>query len=516
MDETRVNRREFIKLGAATGTAFSLGGLLASTGCAHKETGNALQTTTPAPEGICGTGRNDFDVIIVGAGPGGCLAAWRLAQQGFSVGLFDQNSEGDVGKPIVIEVEQEVFKAVGLSGPEGDLIAYHPERVRVFSPRGKECIRIECRDYELPVAIHLGRYTQSLLGQAVSCGVHFHGGHRALAPVCSGQCVRGVRFETPRGSADISARLVIDASGHAAVLARQLPQEYDMRFPEGIEHIVTAQNCLHDIEPVAARQAVATGRHASDEIWNRLGNYGVYSTVFSYLSLEKGIAYTLIGYKEAYARQNTPIAQAVQRFQQGQGYYAEKRSGGAGLIRIRHSLDKPVANGFLAIGEAACQVVPMHASGVASSLYAGHLASEAAAAALRSGYPSAAALWPYAVGYQRTRGRVLAALDATRLTLDGFRVQDVTTMVESGIMHRDDIVGGLLVKEPAIGAASIPARLGGILRHPGFLPRLMKMGMLSQEVAVHYSRYPERYNAQELESWRREKHDLFGELLREP
>lgn len=506
-----MNRREFIKLGTLAGTAILAGGALGS-GCAHTD-----REPAPSPPARAKTifGKTDFDVVIVGAGPGGCLAAYRLAQQGFSVGLFDRAPQEAIGKPIVIEAERDIFRTVGLPDPTGDLIPYRPERIRVFSPRDKDCILIDCRDYPLPVAIRLDRFTQGLLQDALHSGARIQSGYTALSPIRSGRRVTGVRFSTPSGgTAEISARLVIDATGFAAALVRQLPPELDMRFPDGSAHEVSADNRLHAIDRTAAEQAVAAGRHASDEVWNRLGKYGVYSTLFSYLSLEQGIAYILIGYKQDYERQTMPVATAVDQFRRQQGYYGKELTGGGGLIRIHHPLDQPVADGFLAIGEAACQVVPMHASGVSSALYAGHLAAQTATAALRAGDVSTAALWPYAAQYQRSRGRILAALDVTRLSLERFQVEDVTTLVESGIMHKDDIVGGLLIREPSIGPASIPARMGGLLRHPSYLPRIIAMGITAQKVARHYGHYPEHYDPQTMAEWRREKQQLFAPILK--
>jgi flavin-dependent dehydrogenase len=505
-----IDRREFIKLGAASGAAIMLGGIAA---CGSGSDSDSAQGETagqnnenPKPE------NRDFDVIIAGAGPGGCLAALRLAQNGFAVGLFDSSEEGSVGKPVVLAVERDIFKAVGLAYPEGDMLAYENERERIFSPNGKECFQIDCKEYPMPVAIHLDRFTRSIFVQALESGVEFYGGYKAVAPLCSANRVYGARFEGSQGSADVKAKLVIDATGFSAALARNLPAAFDMRFKESGSDIVSAANRYYSIDYEKAASAAARGLQGAEEGWNRLGKLGVYSTFFSCLSLRNERAYILTGCKKDFESPDVSAKAAADAYMKEQGYYSEKISAAESMIRISNSLDAPVANGFMAIGEAACQTVTVHASGVASSLYAGHLAAGTAARALDSGDTSLKALWPYAAAYQTTRGAAISGLEVTRQTIDRLNVEDVNILIESGIMHKEDYIGGVLVNEPAITAASIPDRMDGFLKHPAYIPVLLKMGLTAQKVTKHYKKYPLRYDPQSFSEWRNEKDRLFDSI----
>lgn len=512
MENKKVNRRDFCKLGAASGMAVLLGGGLFSAGCGlGRDSDHGPGASGQADENPDIASR-EFDVIIAGAGPGGCLAAYRLAQQGFSVGLFDTADEAAVGKPIVLAVEQEIFATVGLPYPAGDMLAYANICERIYSPHGKECIHIDCSQYPMPVAIHLDKLTRSIFARALASGVEFYGGYTALGPLCADCRVCGARFATAKGQADVKARLVIDATGFNAALARNLPADFDLRFPERSADIVSAANRFSTVDPEAARTAVTQGRHGAEEGWNRMGALGVYSTFFSCLSLKKGQAYVLTGCKRDYETADVSARATADGFMNEQGYFKERIAGIEGLIRISHSLDLPVADGFMAIGEAACQVVPIHASGVTSALYAAHYASGTAAAALRAGDTSIKALWPYAAQYQRTRGAILAGLDVPRQTVDRLTVDDIAVMLESGIMHQEDYIGGVLVREPNITAASLPARMAGFLKHPAYIPVLLKMGITAKQVVKHYQQYPEQYRRQDLEAWRQEKERLFDTI----
>lgn len=135
----------------------------------------------------------DFDVIIIGAGPGGCVAARDLARAGFRVALFDSDSRETLGKTIIIEAEKAMFDTVSVAHPSGDEIPYHPKTVRVFSARGKEAFQFK---RELPsYGIFLDRMVKRMLAEAEQNEAEFFGGWRALGPVVSDGKVTGASFE---------------------------------------------------------------------------------------------------------------------------------------------------------------------------------------------------------------------------------------------------------------------------------------------------------------------------------
>jgi digeranylgeranylglycerophospholipid reductase len=453
---------------------------------------------------------HDFDVVIAGAGPGGCIAARDLAAEGFSVGLFDPGTENRLAKPIVVEVEEGVFSQVGLPTPLGNEMPYRANSMRVISPRGRHVFSVN--GDTLPYAIRLDKFVNKLHRAAVERGTKFFGGHRVKKPVIMDGKVAGVTFAAANSTGEAHARIVVDATGFDAELSSQLDPAFGFEFPGGDRHVVLAENSFHRIDPEKARRAVREGIHGDGELCARFGIYGTYSTVYSYLSLEDVTAYVLMGYRKFF-KDAPPLKEAIARFKDGEGYYGKKLHGGGGPIRIRHSLDHLVSNGFMAIGEAACQVIPVHGSGVASALFAGHIAAKTAAAALRSGDTSARALWPYAVEYQRTRGRILAAFDVGRLTVDKLDVGQLGVLMEHGIMTREEMIAGAVPRLPRFTLSALPARLAGILKNPGIAPRLARMGVITGSVLRHYARYPQKYDETDFRAWRARKKRLFGDIL---
>ncbi len=455
---------------------------------------------------------NDYDVIVAGAGPGGCVAAMKLAQAGHRVALFDSSDEDRLGKPIIVEVERSIFPLAGVDAPSGDMVPYHARGMRYISARGRKAFSLEDKENRLPVSLYQDRYVRSLLEKVIRSGAVFVGGQRVVAPVLSSGRVIGVETGSAKGGGIHTAKITIDATGFQAALVRALPEEWGFEFPDDERHVVSAENSYNEIVRDAAEMAVRQGQHADDEVWVRLGDYGPYSTVFSYLSVKRDRAYILVGLKKALENKIT-AGQAVDKFISDAGWFGKKLHGGSGYIRIRHSLDRLVADGFMAIGEAACMVFPMHASGVASSMYAGLLAAKTASRALASGDTSARALWPYSAEYQLTRGRRLAAYDVTRLTIDTFTEDDVADMLESGLLHKEDMVNGLLISDPVISPATLPERLKGMARHPRFIPALARMGLTLNSVLAHYKKYPGEYNPASFDSWQRKNKELFSHWL---
>jgi len=443
----------------------------------------------------------DLDVLVAGAGPAGCLAARDLAREGFRVGLFDRSPAETLGKPVVVELEKDIFHRVGLCPPEGGEISYHAGKARVFSSRNVEAFVV---NGGLPtVAVRLDSFSRRLLGEAQRASVSFFGGYEATGLLRADGRVCGAVFREGRERKEFRAPLVMDATGFEAALVHTLAPELGFGFQAGPGHVVRAANALHRIDTQEALRAVREGRHADEELRIRVGTLGAYSTEFSFLSVRSGVAYILIGHKDEVDAPAMP--ELMHAFTLGQGYYRERMHGGQGLIRVAQILDRLVCDGFMALGEAACMVIPINGSGVASALLAGRLAACTAVRALRAGRTDTASLWPYAARYQRTRGAVLASYSAVRLMTEALGHRRAGTLLESGLSRQEDLIHANLARPLTLSASSLFGRLRALVRHPGLALPIVRGMTAMRALHRHFLRYPNAFDAEGFQRWRAER-----------
>lgn len=162
----------------------------------------------------------DFDVVVVGAGPAGCVIARDLARSGFDVALFDAEARDKIGKPIILEVDKPIFDKVQVSLPPDDEVLYSPRRIRVFSPAGKQAFLYEGEHPS--VALYFDKFVKRLLSETEKSGAKFFEKHEATDTLVKNGKVCGVDFKRGDGAHEVRAPLVVDATGFNAALVRKL------------------------------------------------------------------------------------------------------------------------------------------------------------------------------------------------------------------------------------------------------------------------------------------------------
>ena len=90
-----------------------------------------------------------YDVIIVGAGAAGCLAAISSLDQNSKILLLDCKSFEEIGNKVCGDaMSADHFGAVNLTPPK-NIIRNKVDAVTVFSPSGKYSYNVEGRGYAL-------------------------------------------------------------------------------------------------------------------------------------------------------------------------------------------------------------------------------------------------------------------------------------------------------------------------------------------------------------------------------
>jgi flavin-dependent dehydrogenase len=91
--------------------------------------------------------------------------------------------------------------------------------------------------------------------------------------------------------------------------------------------------------------------------------------------------------------------------------------GGSWYVPTRRPLDCMTGNGFVVVGDSACQVNPIHGGGIGPSMMGGSIAGETIVEAIEKDHVSREGLWRYNVEYMKVYGAKQAGLDIFRLFL---------------------------------------------------------------------------------------------------
>ncbi|MCB1039372.1 MAG: FAD-dependent oxidoreductase [Acidimicrobiales bacterium] len=419
-----------------------------------------------------------FDVVVVGGGTAGLNAALQIARTGRGVALLERRAEGNSGARWVNGVLDWQYRRAGIEP------ATPPERLSaggnswMVSPTGQHRFRIT----DSPVVeADMRALVHRLTADALAAGVDIRWGTTRPQLALEWGRPTSVRAIQQQAGAErtleLHADLFVDASGRAAVLRRQVP-EMAARCPdvEPADTCAAQQLVLEVADRDGALEFVKSqGADLGDAVV-ALGIEGGYSTLNIRVdpTLEEVSVLTgsipSLGFASGAA-----MVKAARELHPWMGATV---FGGAGLIPLRRVYDRFTVPGLALVGDAACQVMAAHGSGIGFGLIAGKVLAEAVEG---DGDPGAeATLWQYQSRFLREFGATLAGYDAVRRMSVALGSVGVEELFASGVFSETLVRNGLSQRLGTLPPAQAAAAGRALAARPAIarvvLPALAAMG----------------------------------------
>jgi digeranylgeranylglycerophospholipid reductase len=335
-----------------------------------------------------------FDVIIVGGGSGGCIAASELAQQGYKTCILDQKNRHAIGEKICGDaIGRHHFSDLGIAPPHGAELNSLVTGIDVYSPDQETVFRVKGEGLHGYIIDRL-QFGQRLLTQAIDHGVKLFDRTQAIEPIIQDNFVIGVTAKDleKQVTYDVTGNAVVDASGVSAVLRKKMPESW---------HIETQINradfqlCFREIRKV---QESITDPDFLRIFVNLEIASGGYYWIFP-----KSEHVVNVGLGVQWSRPANPKRQLYEHVL-SQPMFANSQilHAGGGLVPTRRPINCMVGNGILFLGDAACQPNPIHGGGIGPSMISGKLVAQTLNEAFEHNDFSRETLWPYNVKYMQT------------------------------------------------------------------------------------------------------------------
>ncbi|KYH41442.1 MAG: geranylgeranyl hydrogenase [Candidatus Bathyarchaeota archaeon B26-2] len=426
-----------------------------------------------------------FDVVVVGAGTGGCTVAKKLSSYGFGVCLVDYKAKGSIGDKVCGDaVGKHHFDDLGLAYPSGDELERLISGVKIYSPD------METIFYIIGEGLHgfmINRriFGQRLLKDALDAGATLLDSTKVVGPIIEDGYVRGVIAKAidSNETVELKGEVVVDASGVSSAIRSKLPPQMEIETKIDREDLIIAYREIRKVKETPPEPDLC-------EIYLNLeaapgGYYWIFPKSDTTVNVGLGVVVSsLQNPKELLYRY------VFQRFHKRFFDDSSPIHGGGGFVPTRRPLGSIVGNGFVVIGDAACHVNPIHGGGIGPSMVGGTIAADVISKVLEESRPSREELWPINVKYMQSYGAKQTSLDVFRIFLQGLTDDLLNYGMKYRLIKDEDVLKVSLGEELHLNITEVTRRIFRGMGRLQFLNRLRRMANLLKEAKAICQDYP--------------------------
>jgi len=452
----------------------------------------------------------NYDVVIVGAGTAGSMAAAGLANKGLKVALLDRQPKVKIGVKVCGDATSgEHFKRIQpitkVDPPKNDEKKQKVKGAWLYSPDRE--VKLELVEKGgTGIIIDRFKLGMRILNDAIDFGAELLDESFVKEPIITNDYVTGVRYSgKDKNMHEMSGKVVIDASGIIGTLRTKLNPEKTFMDLELAPKDVC--NCYREIRDVKTE---IESPEFIRLIFDQELCPGGYLWEFPRgpNSMNAGL-----GVMRNYALEHklNPHKQFELYLKRSKDFYKDSKllNGGAWRVPLRRPQDNLVWNGFMLIGDSGTQVKPTDGGGIGISVSAAATAAKTITSALEEDNVSTAGLWDYSVEFMNSIASINAPLAIMKDYMIPLPSSIVNEIFHKGILGEADLLYGNAsgkisggFKQNLIRAWRGKRILGTLLQ----LRNILKKMDIARDLYENYPIHPDDFLP-----WRENILSLYGE-----
>lgn len=441
-------------------------------------------------------------MVVVGAGTGGCLAAKTVAEAGFNVCLIDRKREQDIGDKVCGDaIGKHHFDTLGLEYPTEKELERKIVGVKTYSPNMETTIDVKGEGLH-GYLVNRRLFGQRLLKMAIKAGAALLESTQAVEPIIKNHFVTGVlaRNVETGNKVSVFGQVTVDASGFSAVLQKKLPPKIGVDANVSREDVVI---CYREIREV--KEQISEPDFCEIYLNQKLapgGYFWIFPESGTKVNVGLGVAMS-----KGFPNPKNRLYDNVLSMPLFKG--SSTISGGGGHVPTRRPINCMVGNGILIVGDAACQVNPIHGGGMGPSMMAGTIAGEIIIKALETGNVDRENMWSYNVRYMQSYGAKQAGLDIFRMLLQRLSDEDLNYGMKYRLITEDDLLKTSTGEDTRLNITEKTRRIFRGIGKISLLKRLRATVHLMKKMKTLYQNYP--VSPEGFDEWKKNTQHLIEE-----